>query len=82
MNGRVAKLIRRQVYGEKYSPRHRDYKANVRAKEGFVKGVKRMFKSMTIFDAGLRSAYQKAKREYNRRRRDGTTERQGDGKRS
>lgn len=69
MNGKVAKQIRRQVYGEKYSPRHRDYKANVRRKDGLLGKVKKVFTTVTIFDAGLRSAYQKAKKEYNRKRR-------------
>ncbi len=67
MNGRVAKRIRREVYGVENSPRVRRYKANVRQEDSIVDGVKkRIFKSMTVFDAGLRAAYQKAKREYRR----------------
>lgn len=72
MNGRVAKRIRREVYGKENSPRARRYKANVRQEDGVVDGIKRrIFRSVTIFDAGLRSAYQKAKREYKRRKAKG-----------
>lgn len=71
MSGRVVKQIRRQVYGREYSPKHREYKANVREKESLVDGVKQLFKQVTIFDAGLRSVYQKAKKEYKRKRREG-----------
>jgi hypothetical protein len=72
MSGRVAKRIRREVYGVENSPRVRRHKANVRQEDSIVDGIKkRIFKSMTVFDAGLRAAYQKSKREYRRKRAEG-----------
>lgn len=72
MNGRVAKRIRREVYGLENSPRARRYKANVRQEDGVVDGIKRrIFKSVTVFDAGLRSAYQRSKRDYKRKKAEG-----------
>lgn len=66
MRGKKAKQIRKQVY-DVFSPKDRRYKANVRPKEGWVKGVKQIFKRVTIFDAGLRAIYQRTKRAYKRR---------------
>lgn len=51
MNGKQAKRIRRQVYGDDFSPKFRQY--------GAGKGLAR------IADP-RRQAYQKAKREYTR----------------
>lgn len=69
MSGKRSKQIRKQVYGDSYSPRDRRYKANVRLKERLVEGVKQVFKKATIFDAGLRAVYQRTKRNYNKKRK-------------
>ncbi len=71
MRGTVAKRIRKQVYGDDFSPRDRKYKANVRSVkknvQGFTRVMERVFKRATVFDAGLRSIYQRTKKAYKRR---------------
>ena len=65
MNGRQAKRIRRQVYGDDFSPKFREYK-KITADKG-VDGL--LIFGVTpgqIVADPRRQAYQKAKRRYTR----------------
>jgi len=67
VNPKVAKRIKREVYGE-YSQKVREYK--VVGREKYSKLRKKWFTvPVMIINVGLRAAYQKAKKEYNRKRR-------------
>lgn len=72
MRGKRAKQIRKEIYGDDYSPRKREYKAKVEVVEeevnvSLMKRVKRKFKKAIVFEAGRRALYQKAKKAYKRR---------------
>jgi len=67
VNGKKAKMIRRQVFGKKGSHRVRQYRADIdkAVKLGQVvrgpNGIQ-YNRMPTIFDGGLRSVYKKAKK--------------------
>ena len=69
----MVKRIKKQVYGDDFSPRDRKYKANVRdvkrKVQAFTRVVDRVFKRATVFDAGLRATYQRTKKAYKQRGR-------------
>lgn len=65
MNGKQAKRIRREVYGDYYSPKFREYYGENRRKEWsypYNKPIVNQFGTITADHR--RQAYQKAKREY------------------
>lgn len=71
MNGKVAKRIRREIYGNK-DPRERQYFGTVRTtKVGFLQQLATFFKKRNskrimggITADGLRQAYQRLKKQY------------------
>jgi len=67
MSGRTAKRIRREVYGE-YSQGVKEQKVLGKKKFSVRKGKMEMVPVMVV-NVGLREAYQKAKKEYNSKRR-------------
>lgn len=67
MSGRASKKIRKGIYGE-YSPKDKKY--DVISKEKYSKQKKKIVMvPVMLVNIGLRAAYQKAKKEYNRKRR-------------
>ena len=68
MSGRASKKIRKGIYGE-YSPKDKKY--DVVSREKYSKVRKRMITvPVMLVNIGLRVAYQKAKKEYNKKRRE------------
>jgi hypothetical protein len=72
MNGRIAKIIRRKVYGEDMSTRVRDYQIRVTGKylqqvKTTSGGIKEFIHAIYTLTAGkYRSLYQNAKKRYKR----------------
>lgn len=67
MNGKQAKRIRREVYGDEFSPKFRRYVGENRRKVPFGIGFA-INQAGTIGADRRRQAYQKAKKEYTRRK--------------
>jgi hypothetical protein len=77
MNGRIAKQIRRKIYGDK-NPRDRSYFATIRTtKLGFLQQISTLFKKRKnqkiiggITADSFRRDYQYAKKQYKEMRHD------------
>ena len=67
MNGRQAKRIRRQVYGDDFSPKFRRYTGENRRTDPYAYGGPVVNQFGTITADPRQQAYQKAKREYTRK---------------
>lgn len=73
MNGKVAKRLRREAFGQKGSKRLRSYSARLTDKE--MKEAKRKEGKIVLdhspcrVNTGPRAEYQKAKKEYKRRKK-------------
>lgn len=66
MNGKRAKAIRQEVYGDDYSPKFREYKGGNRRRVSFLKffGTNQIG---TVTADGRRQTYQKAKKNWVRK---------------
>lgn len=63
MSGKRAKALRKEVYGDNFSPREREYqwiKHEVRSPAGFIKRI-----SYQLVNTGRRAIYQQMKKRRN-----------------